>query len=134
MSFYAPDSLRVVKLLTDRGANVNARNSDSQSVLIVASFHAQPDVVRFLLSKGARLEDRDARGGNALMNACWQAERDRPPGQGGQVQNYPGDLAVVRMLVKHNANKNAKNKAGETPFSLARKTKDPALLRALDGG
>jgi ankyrin repeat protein len=46
-------NLEIVKLLLDRGANVNATNRDGNTPLIGAAFMCRTEVVRLLLDKGA---------------------------------------------------------------------------------
>ena len=47
------DNYSGVQLLLDRGANINAEDSEGYTALITASFSNNPDMVRLLLSKGA---------------------------------------------------------------------------------
>ena len=49
------DNLSGVQLLLDRGANINAEDSEGYTALINASFSNNPDMVRLLLSKGVNV-------------------------------------------------------------------------------
>jgi uncharacterized protein len=49
------DNYSGAKLLLDRGANINAEDSEGYTALINASFNNNPEMVRLLLSKGANV-------------------------------------------------------------------------------
>lgn len=49
------DNYDGVKLLLDKGANINAEDSEGYTALINASFHNNTDMVRLLLSKGVNV-------------------------------------------------------------------------------
>ena len=61
--------LRIVRLLLDRGANVNIQNNYGQTALIVASRKGRIDIVESLLDSGADPNIRNNDGGTALMIA-----------------------------------------------------------------
>ncbi|HTZ21604.1 MAG TPA: ankyrin repeat domain-containing protein [Opitutaceae bacterium] len=80
-----------IKLLIDKGANVNAKRDDGSTALMKAAQYAELDVVRLLLKKGADIRAKDNNGRTALMlirnqggNGFWnnnrkaQFERDKP--------------------------------------------------------
>jgi tetratricopeptide (TPR) repeat protein len=82
----------VVKLLIDKGADVNAkRSSDGETALMWSAQMAEVDVVRLLLKNGADVHAKDSGGRTALRrlvedggNGFWndnrkaQFERDKP--------------------------------------------------------
>ena len=49
------DNYSGVQLLLDRGANINAEDSEGYMALMNASFNNNPDMVRLLVSKGANV-------------------------------------------------------------------------------
>jgi hypothetical protein len=75
--------LGVVKLLVQRGANINAQLY-GMTALLYAAVQGHEEVVAFLLEKGAQSTTRDDDNVTPLMLAC----------------GY-GHLDVVRMLVQH---------------------------------
>jgi peptidoglycan/LPS O-acetylase OafA/YrhL len=56
----------VVRLLIERGVNVNCRNRDGSSPLLSAAFLGRPDVVKILMSSGADVSVRNDQGTSAL--------------------------------------------------------------------
>lgn len=59
--------LAVLKLLLDRGANVNARDRDGWTALTKAATHIKTDTVKFLLDNGADINQKGYKGRTALM-------------------------------------------------------------------
>jgi len=62
--------VEVVQLLLDRGAELNARDSDGWTALIKASAGGHEEVVRVLLAKGADLSPTDSAGRSAWTYAA----------------------------------------------------------------
>ena len=96
--------LDVVRLLLDRGANIEAAGGNTgQTSLIMASEDGILDVVKELLDRGANIEAAENRHGlNSLMMASWR-----------------GKLNVVKELVDRGANIFAKNAGGVTARQAA---------------
>ncbi len=114
----------IVRLLLDKGANVNAQGEHYGSALQIASLRGYVDIVRLLLDKGA---DVNAQGehffGNALQAASWGCHAeiarlllDRGVDvnvQGGyygsalQAASYEGHAEIARLLLDKGANVNA---------------------------
>jgi ankyrin repeat protein len=76
--------LRVVRLLIERGANINATGTLLGTVLHYAAVDGYDEVAALLLDKGASANSRDRKGMTPLMWAC-----------------FNGHLGVVKMLVQH---------------------------------
>ena len=74
----------VLRFLLEHGADINARNQDGSTPLLVASFHGALEVVSLLLERGADVEARRNDGKTALQLA---------------VEN--GDDDVVELLREH---------------------------------
>jgi ankyrin repeat protein len=96
--------LDVVRLLLDRGANIEAAGgSTGQTALILASLEGELEIVKELLDRGANTEAADTlHRWNSLMLASWK-----------------GKLDVVKELVRRGANIFAKNSAGVTARQIA---------------
>jgi ankyrin repeat protein len=60
----------VLRLLLERGADINARKKDGQTPLHWASMQGALEVVRLLLEHGARVEAKDNKGKTALQVAA----------------------------------------------------------------
>lgn len=86
----------VLKLLLDRGVNVNLRNPQGQTPLHVHRF--QPSLVKLLLARKAKVNLRDAQGKTPL---------------------YDVNLEVAQQLVAANADLNVQDNLGRTPLHQA---------------
>ena len=84
----------VVRLLLEKGADVNAQGGDYGNALQAASNGGHEGVVRLLLGKGANFNAQGGAYGNAL-----------------QAASYGGDEAMVRLLLEKGADVNAQGGA-----------------------
>jgi ankyrin repeat protein len=103
----------VVKLLLERGADVNQSNREGGTPLMFAASDA--DKVRLLLDKGAKIDARSKMGRTAFLVACAHAN----------------NIEAVRLLLKQGANVNDQDLFGETPLISASKRGDRALVQEL---
>ncbi|PKL40671.1 MAG: hypothetical protein CVV44_03445 [Spirochaetae bacterium HGW-Spirochaetae-1] len=95
-------NLTQVRLLIQRGANVNEHSMRDQTPLHFAAFEGDISIVRVLLESGADINARDMDGMTALHFAA-----------------FNGKTAVARILVENGADVNAKNENGGTPLHHA---------------
>ena len=58
------------QLLVDKGANTNICNNDGETALILAVDHEHTEILRFILNRGALVNDKDEGGATTLMYAC----------------------------------------------------------------
>jgi ankyrin repeat protein len=98
------NSLALVGLLLESKANVDAADPHGWTPLHFAAEEALPQMTSLLLAKGADANLKDDAGNTALHRAVFSAR---------------GRDEVVRLLRKAGARDDVKNKAGETPKSLA---------------
>lgn len=94
----------IIRLLLNRRAVIDARDSSDRTPLMIAVYHKQRQTTEFLIEKRARVDLADAVGATPLHVAV---ERD-------------GIEAVTRLLAR-NANVNAADKFGDTPLDAALK-------------
>lgn len=102
--------VKTVKLLIERGANIEARGEMGDTPLIRATGFAQPDIVKYLLDQGANVEARDDGGNTALITgACG----------GCAVIDMGTTFGSVQLLLERGVNVHAKNKGGVTALMTA---------------
>ena len=108
-------NLAEVRRLVNARANVNARNNDRLTPLMIAAYRGHANVIRYLLSKGANARAR-------------------------QNQNHPrtaliyavekGNVNSVRALIRH-SNLNVKDGNGRSALTTAANLQMPNLVRML---
>jgi uncharacterized protein len=96
-------SLGVVRLLVEKGADVNAADLTGQAALHAAAAGGHAKVLELLLDSGADLNLPDALGHSALFFA---AEANSAP--------------AAKVLIDHGADPAAKDSRGYTPLSYAK--------------
>jgi ankyrin repeat protein len=94
--------LEVGRCLLDRGANINARDSDRHTPLIHAVIRRHVEFARMLLERGAEIDAQNNRGETALHFAIGR-----------------GYTQAVQLLLKHGPDVNVRDESGETPSKLA---------------
>ena len=107
----------LVQLLLDRGLDVQARNSNGDTPLLLAAGRggaSASQVVKVLLAKGARIGDRGSGGRTALHESA-----------------YHGDAASAALLLEHGADPNAVNEEGYTPLHSQATGRNPEVVRLL---
>jgi hypothetical protein len=109
VGFPLENDAAIVRLLLDQGANIESRDEEGATPLMVAAEHGQSGVVRALLEKGADVEARDKYGFTALIGAACECA----------VIDMPETLESMRLLLGKGANINAKNKTGTTALMAA---------------
>ena len=97
------------------GFSVNDANPRGDTLLCVAAYNGQPDVVALILKQpGVKIEARNKMGLTALAAAA-----------------FKGDVAIAKLLVKHKADANAANESGQTPLMFAALTGRTEMVKYL---
>jgi ankyrin repeat protein len=151
------NAIDAVRLLLAKGANINDVGSDGTSVLLTATHEGFWELAHVLLAAGAD-PNIDKAGYTPLhwMAGAWQS--DLNGAMGIHEESYvrraglgPGKLELVKDLLAHGANPNARitrnpprfgyyfnggggtrmNMRGATPFVLAANAADLAIMKAL---
>jgi ankyrin repeat protein len=100
------DSYKIVSLLLDAGADVNSESGGNNTALMEAGHKGLTSVVELLIEKGALVDIQNKYGETALIVSSMEG----------------GEPAVVKALLKANANKDLKDVDGLTAFDMAVKT------------
>ncbi|MGE5193222.1 MAG: ankyrin repeat domain-containing protein [Deltaproteobacteria bacterium] len=103
----------MLRLLIDRGADVNVVNKDGITALMWAA--GDIDKVRLLLARGAKVDVRTEMGRTPLLIAA----------------TYTGNVEVVRLLLKSGGKPTDVDQFGETPLTSAAKRGDVPIVEAL---
>lgn len=96
------DLNKVIELFLS-GVNLDSKNVQGDTALIIASPHSYLDIVKELLKYGADVNIKNKYGDTALIWA-----------------SYKGNLDIIKELLKHNADVNIKNNDGKTAFNYAK--------------
>lgn len=146
------NGLDAIKALAEQGADLNLVDPDGATALVIAIINAHYDAAALLLDKGAdpNIADKDAQ--MAALYAAVDMNR-LAIGHGRPNPRPVGDrtaVDLVRLLLKHGANPNARLKAaimqrhhtagdgalgeGSTPLMRAAKSGDVTMMRVLLAG
>jgi ankyrin repeat protein len=148
-----------VRILLNSGAEIETRDSDGATPLMLAASVGQTEIFKFLLERGANMDVRDKRGMTILIAAacgCAQATMNTTDdivkiilerGADVNARDNDGTTALMnaaggfegpqmlQLLLDHGANLRARNKHGETALTFAikahRDDKIPFLKKAL---
>ena len=105
----------IVRTLVSHKANVNARTDSDDTPLTLAAIEGHDNVVHALLSDSQCLVDAKGQDGYTVLHySC----RD-------------GHVDIVRTLVSHKANVNARTDSGDTPLTLAARHEHGKVVHAL---
>jgi len=116
----ATGQAEVAQLLIQHGTDVNATNLSGINPLLIATRDTgNPDIVGVLLKTGARVNDRDSSGENALHKLAWYG-------------CPPGGVETARLLFAAGGDIRAKNENGQTPLDVieANELRDNRLVNA----
>ena len=108
----------IVELLLDHGADINIRDKDGKTALMLMYSHSlneDNDITRLLLERGADTNIRDKNGKTALMYATEM-----------------GDVIAVILLLKYGANKDIRNGLRQTARDIAIARNRPDMVAVID--
>ena len=71
-----PDYTQIVRLLLERGTDINAQDEWGRSALMIAADAGYLETVKLLLDWEANVHLKDLRGYTALMRAAWKGHLD----------------------------------------------------------
>src|SRR6516164_4570346 len=138
--------VRVVRQLLDNGADVNARDVEGNTPLILAAFYASPECLEILFEKGADVNSANKAGATPLIRAATDYEKTRllvAAGANIQVRTAlgstplllaarrAGNSRTVKLLLQRGANATERNEAGVGPVLSAAASGDVETVRLL---
>jgi ankyrin repeat protein len=107
------------KLLLVAGGDLDVRNADGSTLLMIAAASGNLLMVEWLVSNGANVNARDARGWTPLMKSVYNADLDC---------GFPG---VGQFLIDHGADVEAAIGFGVRPLMLAAGYGEIAVVEVL---
>jgi ankyrin repeat protein len=137
-----------VRKAIEAGVDVNASDEDQRTALLFAAFNGHTAVAKLLLDQNASLEHRDAAGRTALMFAASgpNAETVELLAEAGAEVNAvdtdekftalmhaaaEGQVKVVEVLLKHNADPAIQDADGDTARDFATNNGHAEVVRLL---
>ena len=116
------DIAKVIDPLLQAGADIDARDIEGRTPLMMTMYNCSeqqsPELVSLFLRRGAGIDITD-NDGNSFLQRLITLSACRDP------------AAAVALLIEHGADLNIRNHAGETALSLARKSRQQALIDQL---
>jgi ankyrin repeat protein len=117
----------VVRMLLDKGADVEAKDEDGRTPLLCAAERGHEAVVRMLLDKGADIEAKDKDGWTPLLCAAESGHEAVVR----MLLDKGADVDVVRMLLDKGADVEAKDEDGWTLLLCAAERGHEVVVRML---
>ena len=109
------DIITIKRLLAKaEGININAKDKDGNTALMLAASLAKKDIIKALLDAGADVNVKNKQHNTALIIATWH-----------------GQINLVVALLAKGADVNVKDKNGNTAFMLAVKNNHSNVIELL---
>jgi hypothetical protein len=145
------NDLSLVKGMFAHGADVTARRTDGETILIFAVIYSEADTIDLILQHGARVNEPDSEGRTALM---WATSLPKQAdvgvllahGADANLRDHDGNTAlydavasaanehILRQLLAHGADPSIATKDGNTSITIARLQNRPGTVALLKGG
>jgi len=140
------DDYDMVRLLVDNGADMNIRDDDGMTPLMVCLNRGNTDMSAYLISKGANLDVKDEYGNTALMraikdNSLYLVRMMIEKGANTRIRDDNGNntlmvhmgnpsssLYILTLLLNTGMSPDTQNVDGMTPLMRAASRRDPLFL------
>jgi ankyrin repeat protein/mono/diheme cytochrome c family protein len=137
---------QAIRKLLDNGADVNARDAEGNTPLILASFYASPQCLELLIDKGADVNATNKAGATALIRAATSYEKTRllvAAGANVRVRTALGNTSLIlaarragnsrtiQLLLERGARATERNNVGISPVLAGAASGDVETLRLL---
>jgi ankyrin repeat protein len=137
---------QAIRQLLNNGADVNARDAEGNTPLILASFYAAPECVKLLIDQGADVNTTNRAGATALIRAATSYEKTRwLLAAGAKVRartalgttplilaaRRAGNSRTVQLLLERGANATERNNAGISAVLAGAASGDLETVRLL---
>lgn len=138
----------IVSLLIDNKATIDIRDNQGHTPLLMAAYNGHTEVIKILHQSGAEIDARDSQGNTPLIHASSGPYQDAveyliesgadinaiDSGEGFtplMTAAALGEVQVVQVLLKHNADKSIKDGDGDTAMSHAMNSKNAEIVALL---
>ena len=113
--------IEAVKMLLEKGVNVNAKDVDGRTALTEAAFYGRTEIAKLLLDKGADVFAKKNDGATPLTMAAGHKEIAEMIQREIQLLEVAGkgDSAMVKELLDKGACVNVRDPEGRTPLTEA---------------
>lgn len=112
----AAGDLAMIRTLLDQGIDINAKNKEGETALMLACLEGRTEVARLFIEKGADLHAKDSVGATALLYAA-----------------VGGSLDTMKLLIDKGASIDARTDGGETALSISEMNGNKASVEFLQG-
>jgi len=142
------DKLSVESLVDNDPGVIHLTDPKGYTPLIIAVYNNQPEVVEYLLRRGARTDMHDQSGNTALMGVCFRGYKnivvmlidagvdiDQRNHQGATALTFAatfGHLEITELLLKKGADTNARDVRGKSPLDHAVMQENDAMIALLE--
>lgn len=110
------DNTEIAQALLDGGADIEATDKQGDTPLAEAVWGGKPNLTRFLIAKGAKVNDKRSSDG---LTPLHQTAYNYPPDNLPSITTE-GRMSAIKILIENKANVNAKDNQGKTPLDYAR--------------
>jgi len=111
--------MEAARTLLDAKANINVVDSDGNNALVLATLNSHYDLAQFLIDRGADVNLAAKNGRTALYTAVEMHDVDWSPRPARKETDETTSMDIIRSLVDHNANVNARLTAAAPIWKLA---------------